>query len=169
MKKLMGIAAIAAAVFTLGMTAVSAEAEQIPNVQAQEIAIKHAKVGREQANFIKEELKYEAGTPVYKLEFYAKGKIYKYDINADTGDIMKKKTKARMTAPSDKLIGIEKAKSIAAAQVQGASEKDVKKVSLDKDNGRSVYEVDLLTSDRKYEFKIDAETGAVVESDMETR
>ncbi|WP_368668760.1 PepSY domain-containing protein [Sporosarcina sp. 6E9] len=55
-------------------------------------------------------------------------------------------------------ISIEDAMSIAMSQIQG----EIVKVELDTENGRLVYEVDVVTMQGiKYELEIDAQTGRI--------
>ncbi|QUW22413.1 PepSY domain-containing protein [Sporosarcina sp. Marseille-Q4063] len=55
-------------------------------------------------------------------------------------------------------ISIEDAMSIALSQIPG----EIKKVELDTENGRLVYEVDVVTRQGiEYEMEIDAQTGRI--------
>ena len=59
--------------------------------QAKEIALNHAGLTADAAYFEKAELDYDNGIQVYELEFKSGGYEYEYDINAQTGDIVKNK------------------------------------------------------------------------------
>lgn len=63
-------------------------------------------------------------------------------------------------------ISMEKAKQIALDKVPGAS---VKKIELDTDDGRTIYEGELQKGNMEYDFEIDASTGAILkwESDFD--
>ena len=63
-------------------------------------------------------------------------------------------------------ITMEKAKSIALAQVSGANQSHVGKVDLDLDNGTPVYEIEIFYNNSKYEFDIDASTGEVIGTEV---
>ena len=63
---------------------------------------------------------------------------------------------------SDKLIALAKV---------GMKEEDVKftKQHLDKDDGRTVYEIEFVVNGMEYEFDIDAATGAILEFDADLK
>ena len=62
------------------------------------------------------------------------------------------------------LISLEKAKSIALAQVPGANESHLGEIDLDREHGRMVYEIEIFYNNSKYEYDIDAVTGEIVRS-----
>lgn len=62
------------------------------------------------------------------------------------------------------LISLEKAKSIALAQVPGANESHLGEIDLDREHGRLVYEIEFFYNNSKYEYDIDAVTGEIVGS-----
>lgn len=69
------------------------------------------------------------------------------------------------TASDKGYIGSEKATQIALENAPGAT---VLSSKLDYEDGRMVYEIELIKDNVKYEFDIDAATGEVVKSDMES-
>lgn len=56
--------------------------------EAKNIALKHANVTEEQANFTKVELETDSGDKIYEIEFIVGTVEYDYDINAVTGAII---------------------------------------------------------------------------------
>ena len=64
-------------------------------------------------------------------------------------------------------IGIEKAKDIALAQVNGASESDIIKSGSEYEHGRLEYDVDIKYNGYEYEFTIDGETGQIIGSEVD--
>ena len=53
-------------------------------------ALEHAQLKREQLDFVKRvELDYEHGRKVYEIKFYQGGMEFEYDIDAETGAILK--------------------------------------------------------------------------------
>ncbi len=56
---------------------------------AEEIALKHAGISRDDATKLCTELEYENGSLVYEVEFEAAGKEYEYDVDTITGEILK--------------------------------------------------------------------------------
>lgn len=91
-------AAITAGAFsTLGTTtldtnisaAQSAEVNSISVEQAKEIALNHAGKTADQVQFVKIKQDWEHGRSVYEIEFIANGNEYEYEIDANTGAIVK--------------------------------------------------------------------------------
>ena len=71
--------------------------------------------------------------------------LYEYDVDAYTGEIIgsereSKEDKKNNSGQEREYIGNEKAKSIALAEIDGASESDILKIKLDED----VYEAKIL-------------------------
>ena len=66
------------------------------------------------------------------------------------------------------MISQDRAREIALAKVPGASAADIRKLKLDRDDGRQVYEVEIIYNHREYELEIDAVTGAVLEFESES-
>ena len=53
-------------------------------------ALSHAKLKREQLDFVKNiEMDFEHGRKVYEIRFYQGGFEYEYDVDAETGSILK--------------------------------------------------------------------------------
>ena len=63
-------------------------------------------------------------------------------------------------------IGMEKAKQIALDAVPGSS---VYQADYDVDDGVPVYEIEVVKGNYEYEFKIDANTGTILEQDRDWR
>lgn len=59
-------------------------------------------------------------------------------------------------------MSIDEATRIALDRVEGAAESDIR-IELDRDDGRMMYEGDIIYNQIEYDFKIDANTGEVVE------
>lgn len=57
--------------------------------EAKTIAVGHAGFSVSDVNFSKTKLEKEHGTMVYEIEFYKDGMEYEYEINAETGEIIK--------------------------------------------------------------------------------
>lgn len=144
--------------------------------RAKSIALSHASLAETAVFDLDCELDYEYGRMVYEVDFDANGAEYEYEIDAKSGDILlfeierngAKQQGGSMTQESAGYIGAEKAKSIAlsnagltAASVTGLISE------LDSDDGAAVYEVEFIYGGYEYEYKIDAKSGAIIESDKE--
>lgn len=145
--------------------------------KAKEIALKHAGLKFEEVKFIKVELDKERGFTVYDVEFY-KGNIeYDFEIDAKTGkvrefdkDIENFVIKNITNANADNAgITLEQAKKIALKHV-GLSENQVSfiKAKMDKDNGKSIYDIEFYADNTEYDFEIDAKTGKILDYDYDS-
>ncbi|MCI8810676.1 MAG: hypothetical protein HFF84_11310 [Oscillibacter sp.] len=141
---------------------------------AKTAALAHAKLTASQVTFVKCKLDREDGRQVYEVEFYATNHAeYDYEIDAYTGAILRVDYDAESDTPpsgtgsSGSYISEESAKSIALASVPGATTANVRKIKLDKDDGRWAYEVEIIYNGREYEFEIDAVTGKILKSESE--
>ena len=141
--------------------------------QAKAAALNHAGLTSSQVTFIQSKLDWEDGRQVYDVEFYtADYKEYDYEIDASTGEVVKYDYDAEhYTRPQDTSgtqLSTEQAKDIALAQVPGASDSNVRKAHLDRDDGRTIYEVEILYNAVEYDFEIDAYSGEIISYDYES-
>lgn len=62
----------------------------LTNDEALAKALEHARLKKEQLDFVKSiNLDYEHGRKVYEIKFYQGGLEYEYDIDAETGSVLK--------------------------------------------------------------------------------
>lgn len=95
------------------------------------------------------------GKKKYKLVYHAgNGKLLEYGWEESV-------KQAKKTA----YIGLKKAKAIAARKVPGAR---VVKAEFDHDDGLPVYEIEMKKDWLEYEIKIHAQTGKILEFDVDT-
>jgi uncharacterized membrane protein YkoI len=152
--------------------------QYISKDKAKSAALEHAGVAPGQATFIKTHLDHDNGHVVYEVEFYYGDTEYDYEIDAVSGETLESDMEIeyysipRITTAASSgtgsYIGEEKAKSI-ALESAGLSESEVTrtKVKFDRDDGKTVYEVDFHNGRMEYEYEIDAVSGAILESDAE--
>ena len=167
--------AILTAVGTGTAFAVSAVAENtsIGADKAKMFAFADAGVDPVTAENVRTEFDFEQGHFIYDVEFTANGTEYGYWIQASDGSVVKKKieligaggTKTNITAA----ITQKEARQI-ALQDAGLTEAEVTISSekLDTENGVAVYEVDFVKGNVKYEYDINAKTGAVYSKSSES-
>ncbi|MBO5796964.1 MAG: PepSY domain-containing protein, partial [Clostridia bacterium] len=75
---------------------------------------------------------------------------------------------ASPTQPAGNHIGEDKAKEKALAHAKVTADKATAlRVELDRDDGRTVYEVEFRADGYEYEYEIDATTGDVLKYDRE--
>lgn len=150
------------------------EASMISEDEAKQIALSHAGLANDQVTFIKSGLDRDHGRLNYDIEFYTQDQTeYDYEIDPYTGEVLEYDHDAEyygQTADMSegKRISEEKAKQIALAKVEGATEQDIRKFKSEYDNGRLEYEGKIYYDNQEYEFEIDGYTGEILEWDVET-
>ena len=150
--------------------------------QAQEIALKHAKLTSDQVSFIKTDTELENGIEVYNIEFSYENKEYDYKINSANGEIVEydsdiedyditqqQATKENKSVTpnnqnsNNSKITVEKAKEIS---LKHANLKDNQvvfdKTEMDYDNGVQVYDIEFHYNNIEYNYEIDANTGKIL-------
>ena len=130
------------------------------------------------ASVIKE---FDDGRMTYDIQIVHDNTIYEFSILARNGDVVNTdmetinqggstvngQNNASKTAPSSD-IGVDKAKEIALAQVSGASASDITKANAEMDDGRYMYEVEIVYDQMDYDFEIDAATGEIISQTSES-
>ena len=139
---------------------------------AKAAALDHAKLTADQVTFTKQKLDRDDGRQVYEIEFYTSDyKEYDYEIDAATGMILEVDYDAESFTPPDPAvtgtISRDKARDIALAKVPGATEKNVTKLTLDRDDGRLIYEIEIKYNGMEYDFEINAADGVILEMEMD--
>lgn len=112
----------------------------------------------------------------YDIEIYYDGVEYSFDISKKDGSVLNASTendKSNQTGdkPSssdENTIGLEAAKKIALGEVNGAAGKDIVKAKEDYDDGRTVYEIEIIFNEYEYDFEIDGVSGDIIEKDIES-
>lgn len=147
--------------------------------QAKQTALQHAGKTASQVQFVKAQQDWENGRKVYEIEFIVSGSSgyteYDYEIEAATGKIVSYDYDAESYTPSQSTntnanvkISEAAAKQTALSRVPGATAANLYKFKLDFDDGRWEYEGEIRYGTMEYEFTIDANTGAIIEWDMES-
>jgi uncharacterized membrane protein YkoI len=139
-------------------------------------ALAHAGLSHEQISKYEIEMGYEKGAMVYEIEFDHDGYEYEYeyDVDARTGEILKNKKEKdddkneSGSGEQGTLLSKEQAMAAALAHA-GLSKQDVEQMGgkKDKDDGRTLYEIEFTAGGYKYEYEVDAATGAIVKYEKE--
>ena len=142
----------------------------VDEAKAQEIALAHAGVNAADATITKSKLDYDDGRQVYELEWYANGAKYDYEIAVATGEIVNSGYEAKTVVGTGNSATVSEAtaKQTALSRVPGATAANIYKFKLDFDDGRWEYEGEIRYGTMEYDFTIDANTGALLEWDMES-
>lgn len=158
-------------------------ADEITADRAKEIALEHAGISADGANFVRAERDREDGRAVYDVEFYSDDfKEYDYEIDAKTGEIISYDTDVEDFVPSAETGGAAQtgeaaqstsiteaqAKEIALAKVSGAAAADIREFKLERDDGRAEYEGKIVYNNMEYEFEINAENGEIIKWESES-
>ena len=141
-------------------------ATKISQEEAVRIAIKDTPNGQ----LKKAKLENKRRGPVYDIELWQGNTNTKkeYKIDANTGQILRAKTDTDgdelNPAITNTKISVEQAKSIAKKQAPNAT---FKSIELERKKGKLVYEVDLIEGNTKKEYKIDANTGEILDFEID--
>ena len=157
---------------------------------AKSIALKDAGISGESVSYSSAKLDWDDGRQVYEVDFFSVGIEYEYEILASDGTILKKKQDAEWGKNSGTPAGYVAGQPNAAAGQPGAAqgatgyltmEQGRQKVAEripgvdpanvyikeDYDDGRLKYEGEVYYNQTKYEFELDAATGAFTDWEEE--
>ena len=160
------------------------------------IAMKDAGISGESVSYSSAKLDWDDGRQVYDVDFFSVGIEYEYEIQASDGTILKKKqdaewgknsgipagyvagqpnaaagqTGAGQSGAAQGVTGyltMEQARQKVAERIPGVDPANVY-IKEDYDDGRLQYEGEVYYNQTKYEFELDAETGAFTDWEEET-
>lgn len=151
--------------------------------EAKAAALADAGLSADDVSFTKAKLDWEDGIQVYEIEFFTSTHEYEYEIAASTGAVYSRSVEAFRVSGSNQdtpgqsgpgmdtgssYIGTDQAKSIALDHA-GLTESQVMvtKAKLDRDDGQMVYEIEFRQGQVEYEYKIDAQSGAILEHEID--
>lgn len=163
--------------------------------QATQIALKNADFEESEVSLLRGHFDRNDGLSTYDIEFRGSDNFdYDYLISADDGTIIEANKEYAdilpdQTAPSEDsqgetpqaeapqtgsqtsggLIGVEKAKSIAASDAGlTVSQVNFVKAYQDYDDGIYVYEVEFISGDLEYEYEIHGTSGTIMDKDVDS-
>lgn len=150
----------------------SSSGAAITEAEAKQIALDHAGVSESETERMRVKLGRDDGVQEYEVNFYVGNREYDYDINAATGEIRSHDSEidddyVSSTEAAGAAISEDEARATVVARVSGASASDVR-LYLERDDGRLVYEGELIYNGTEYEFQIDATTGDVLDWESES-
>ena len=138
--------------------------------EAKRIALAKVGLTEEQVTFTKIKLDADDDEAEYEIEFFTATEKFEIEIEAKTGSVLKVERKAVKTPQEEQgdHITAKRAQEIALEHANlTASEVVMEKIELDYDDGIYVYEVEFVSGGYEYEYKIDAKTGEILESEKE--
>lgn len=142
---------------------------------AKSIAMNDAGVSGEACSYSAAKLDWEDGRQVYDVDFFVNGIEYEYEILASDGSILKKKQDAEWGKNSGNPGGsaagqltMDQARQKVAERIAGVDPANVY-IKEDYDDGRLKYEGEVYYNQTKYEFELDAATGAFTDWEEEVK
>ena len=149
---------IASAPSATPAAAASSSGAAITEAEAKQIALDHAGVSESETERMRVKLGRDDGVQEYEVNFYVGNREYDYEIDDDY---------VSSTEAAGAAISEDEARATVVARVSGASASDVR-LYLERDDGRMVYEGELIYNGTEYEFQIDATTGDVLDWESES-
>lgn len=151
--------------------------EKLTAGAAEDIALGHAKLARDQVVLDRTEYDLEHGVPEYEIEFHADGWEYDYQIHANTGEILSShKEQETPDRPAAAEPASTESKKITAAEAEdlalnhaGLSRADVRfeRTEYDRDDGVPQYEVQFRFNGWEYDYEVHAETGKIMSAEKD--
>ncbi len=138
--------------------------------EAKRIALAKVGLTEEKVTFTKIKLDADDDEAEYEIEFFTATEKFEIEIDAKTGSVLKVERKAVKTPQEEQgdHITAKRAQEIALEHANlAASDVVMEKIELDYDDGIYVYEVEFVSGGYEYEYKIDAKTGEILESEKE--
>ncbi|UTR12830.1 PepSY domain-containing protein [Evansella sp. LMS18] len=113
------------------------------------------------------ELDREDGILIYEVEIDYRGNDYDFDIDAQTGEVLKIDDDLLKTPLADSVsVSVEEAVDIVREQFPDG---EVDDIELEVKNSRFVYEIEVEVSDEDGDVYVDAETGEIVKIDSDLK
>lgn len=157
-----------------GLCSFEAEAKAITEDAAKKAAYADAGVKESDVLRVKARLETDDGVQKYDVEFNTAGAEYNYDISAADGKVLEKEIEQYKPAQKKKKAGggyisVAKAKEAALKHAgMSAAAVTFSKAKMAKDDGKVKYEIEFYDSENEYEYEIDARTGKVLDSSVES-
>ena len=141
----------------------------ISEEQAKQAALARAGISADQATFTKLKQSWEDGRMIYELEFYTSTTDYDCEVDASTGSVLKLEQEALQNNQSAPAVSASQAQQAALSHAGlTASQVTELQTELDEDNGRIYYEVEFKQGTVEYQYEIDASTGAILKSEIDS-
>ena len=110
------------------------------------------------------QLEREDGGQVYQLRFSTDALIGKAELDAETGALREMELYYTTSPRAQGALTADEAKELALSMVQNGR---IAEFETDRDDGRIEYEGEVIADGVKYEFTIDAETGSLLEWEID--
>ena len=172
-----------------GNDAASPISSPLNETDAEDLALTAVGLSRDDVIWERTEYDRERGQDVWEVEFYHDGVEYDFEINADTGEILKQKQENERkpdgkpeskpdTKPSTddapagapEAVGLTRDETIALALADAklsADDVTCLKAKQDYDDGVWVYEIEFDQGQTEYDYEIRISDGKIIERDVE--
>lgn len=151
--------------------------------RAQEIALQRVP-GAAASDIVKCELDSDDGVRVYEVEIIYGGREYDFEIHGVLGKVIKETMEVLFVQPSPSpiptdrpqptatatptiIISEQRAREIALERVPGASNANITKCKLDREDGIQVYEIEIVYNGTEHDFEINANDGTIIKTSTE--
>ena len=162
----------------------ASDMDYIGSAGAEDAALKHAGINKNETAGLRAELDYDDGFMIYEVEFIYGGIKYNYEINAkdgtvlefdqdgpddddyyggDGGEVSQAPQSVTSVPPQNnaEFIGEQRAREIAENHA-GVKASHTPEIELDKDDGMYIYEIEFHAGEQEYSYEINAVTGAII-------
>lgn len=139
--------------------------------EALNIALHYADIPADQAYHTKIDMDKDARSSLYDVEFKTDNGEYDVKVDAQSGDIAEADYEADknwVRRQAYQPISQDQAKEMVLSQIPDASPRDIQ-IRPKQDDGMSCYEGTVYAGSGHYEFEIDADTGIIMEWDVDMR
>lgn len=180
--KIIGIVVAAVVVIAAVLAWYSGAVGGIDQTEAKEIAYAQVPGSETEGTAILTE-DFDDMKKTYDVQLTYDNVLYEFEILARNGNIVNQESErigavqqptqpatqgSTQAATQANDIGMEKAREIALQNVAGATADNVTKYSVDNENGRMVYEIEIVYNEMEYDFDIDAATGDIIGQSSES-
>lgn len=153
-------------------TGTSSSTNTITENEATSIALNHAGVSQADVTYVQVKLDRDDGRQVYDVEFYAGNTEYDYEIDAENGKVISYDYDIEsytLQQNQGTEITLDEAKQIALSHAGvDAADATFKKAKLDRDDGRTQYDIEFISGTMDYEYEILASNGSILQHDAES-
>ena len=139
--------------------------ENITTEEAKQIALKYTELAEENVTF--SSMKKDSDDREYEIEFFDNNYEYKININYNSKKITKFqkdiKENNNSNISNNILLTEEEAKQIALSKINKKQDEiTFTKVQIDRENGKTVYDIYIQDNMKEYEMSIDVETKEII-------
>ncbi len=135
-------------------------------VKAEEIALAHAGLTKDDANVSKILMEQKDKELTYKIVLNSDTNDYNYIVGSNEGKILNYSLRSRDYLNSNaNYIGNDKVKEIILNKMPEVTEEEIYEIKIDKENNLPVYKVRVISKGKDYKFTLNAFKGDITKSE----